>query len=208
MSRFETSTFIRNPEFANSEVILKVCQKLGWAYEIINEEIVVNSLGPNFEMEGEYALKIVGNKIVYNTYYLNNSREIVRNFNLKFSELNVTYAKESILKEFKKKGFTYRSNDNLNPINDEVMSFFMVGRSKIKGETEPVGKIKITILKDGSIVTDSDYLPDDVNKLAHEAMDRIEVNFGDNRKMTKKEIPFKYRNRIVEEKSKNIIKRK
>lgn len=208
MSRFETSTFVRNSEFANSEVILDVIQKLGWAYEIINDEIIVSSVGSNSEMQGEYALKIVGNRIIYNTYYLNNSQEIVRNFKSKFSELNVAYAKESILKEFKRKGFTFKSNDNFKPTNDEVVSFFMVGRSKIKGETEPVGRIKITILKDGTIVTDSDYLPDDVNKLAHQAMDNIEVDFGDSRKMTKKEVPLKYRDRILKESNKNIIKRK
>ena len=88
MSRFETSTFVRNSEFANSEVILDVIQKLGWAYEIINNEIIVSSVGSNSEMQGEYALKIVGNRIIYNTYYLNNSQEIVRNFKSKFSELN------------------------------------------------------------------------------------------------------------------------
>lgn len=47
----------------------------------------------------------------------------------------------------------------------------MVGRSKDKNETEPVAQIKFTILKDGTIVTDSDYLPNDVNERAHDAMD-------------------------------------
>lgn len=46
----------------------------------------------------------------------------------------------------------------------------MVGRSKDKNETEPVAQIKFTILKDGTIVTDSDYLPNDVNERAHDAM--------------------------------------
>lgn len=50
----------------------------------------------------------------------------------------------------------------------------MVGRSKDKNETEPVAQIKFTILKDGTIVTDSDYLPNDVNERAHDAMDVLE----------------------------------
>ena len=68
----------------------------------------------------------------------------------------------------------------------------MVGRSKDKTEDEPVAQIKFTILKDGTIVTDSDYLPNDVNEKAHDAMDELEILLGNKRVMTKKEIPSKY----------------
>ena len=68
----------------------------------------------------------------------------------------------------------------------------MVGRSKDKNETEPVPQIKFTILKDGTIVTDSDYLPNDVNERAHDAMDVLEQLLGNKRVMTKKPIPAKY----------------
>ena len=59
----------------------------------------------------------------------------------------------------------------------------MVGRSKDKNETEPVAQIKFTILKDGTIVTDSDYLPNDVNERAHDAMDVLEQLLGNKRVM-------------------------
>lgn len=72
----------------------------------------------------------------------------------------------------------------------------MVGRSKDKNETEPVGQIKFTILFDGTVISDSNYLPEDVNKLAHAAMDSIDLNFSSQRVMTKKEIPLKYKDRM------------
>lgn len=72
----------------------------------------------------------------------------------------------------------------------------MVGRSKDKNETEPVAQIKFTILKDGTIVTDSDYLPNDVNERAHDAMDVLEQLLGNKRVMTKKPIPAKYAGKL------------
>ena len=72
----------------------------------------------------------------------------------------------------------------------------MVGRSKDRGEIEQVGQIKFTILNDGTVISDSDYLPIDVNQLAHAAMDAVELNFSSKRIMTKKEIPLKYKNII------------
>ena len=64
--------------------------------------------------------------------------------------------------------------------------------SKDKNEDEPVAQIKFTILKDGTIVTDSDYLPNDVNERAHDAMDVLEQLLGNKRVMTKKPVPAKY----------------
>lgn len=41
-------------------------------------------------------------------------------------------------------------------------------------------------------MTDSDYLPNDVNERAHEAMDILEQLLGNKRVMTKKPVPAKY----------------
>ena len=110
-----------------------------------------------------------------------------------FYALNAAYAKNSLVQEFKKKGFTYKANDRFTPTTEEVYGFFMVGRSKDKNEDEPVAQIKFVILKDGTIVTDSDYLPNDVNERAHDAMDVLEQLLGNKRIMTKKtNIPAKY----------------
>ena len=69
----------------------------------------------------------------------------------------------------------------------------MVGRSKDKNEDEPLAQIKFVILTDGTLATDSDYLPNDVNERAHDAMDVLEQLLGNKRIMTKKtNIPAKY----------------
>ena len=68
----------------------------------------------------------------------------------------------------------------------------MIGRSKDKNEDEPVAQIKFDIMHDGTIVTDSDYLPNDVNERAHDAMDVLEQLMGNKRVMTKKPVPSKY----------------
>ena len=59
-------------------------------------------------------------------------------------------------------------------------------------EDEPIARIKFTILTDGTIVTNSDYLPNDVNERAHDAMDVLEKLLGNKRVMTKKEVPARY----------------
>ena len=81
--------------------------------------------------------------------------------------------------------------------HDEIVyKFIMVGRSKDKDETEPIGEVTFSILRDGTVISDSNYLPDDVNKRAHAAMDLIDGNFQSKRIMVKKDIPLKYRSKI------------
>ena len=58
--------------------------------------------------------------------------------------------------------------------------------SRCQNEKEKRYEIKFSILNDGTVVTDSNYLPDDVNEMAHAAMDDIQEAFGRERKMTKK----------------------
>jgi hypothetical protein len=121
-----------------------------------------------------------------------NAAQKVEELQNQFHALNAAYAKKSLVQEFKKKGFNYKPNEHFTPTTEEVYCFFMVGRSKDKNEDEPVAQIKFTILKDGTIVTDSDYLPNDVNERAHEAMDVLEQLLGNKRVMTKKPVPAKY----------------
>ena len=98
----------------------------------------------------------------------------------------------------------FKANDKFIQTENEKLSFYMVGRSKDKIEAEPIGQIKFIILDDGTVVSDSNYLPSDVNKLAHEAMDNIDFNFSSKRVMTKKEIPLKYREKIAQSKTAQI----
>jgi hypothetical protein len=196
MSRFETSKFVRNASIMNQECLIEACQKLNWKFIRQGDELLITDIGIKQSFGNEYAIKVKGNNVTYNTYYLGNAKEYVQKLQSVYNELNIEYSQTTIINEFKKKGFTFKSNDKFVAANEEKVSFFMVGRSKDKNETEPIGQIKFTILNDGTVISDSNYLPDDVNKLAHAAMDSIDLNFSSKRIMTKKEIPLKYKNKI------------
>lgn len=196
MSRFETSKFVRDKSVMNQECLIQACEKLNWKYKMIGDELHITDIGIKHAFYGEYAIMLKGNKVTYNSYYLGNSNHYVDRLKNIYSELHIEYSKNLILTQFKNKGFTYKSNEKFIPNETEKISFFMVGRSKNKNEIEPIGQIKFTILDDGTIISDSNYLPDDINKLAHEAMDGIDMNFNTKRIMTKKDIPLKYQNRL------------
>ena len=196
MSRFETSRFVRNASVMNQERLLEACQKLKWKFAKQGDELLITDIGIKQSFGNEYAIKVKGSSVTYNTYYLGNAKEYVQKLQGVYNELNIEYSKTTIIKEFKNKGFTFKSNDKFEATEEEKISFFMVGRSKDKNETEPVGQIKFTILFDGTVISDSNYLPDDVNKLAHAAMDNIDLNFSSKRVMTKKEVPLKYKDKI------------
>lgn len=198
MSRFESSRFVRNPQVMNADVLKSACEALGWTYSVSNDTLIVTDANQGTRLYGEYALKLnlSTNEVTYNTYYMPDADSKVAELQEKFYSLNAQYSRVSLIQEFKKKGFNYKANDHFNPTTEEVYSFFMVGRSKEKTEDEPVAQIKFTILRDGTIVTDSDYLPNDVNERAHDAMDILEQLLGNKRVMTKKPIPAKYLSKI------------
>ena len=194
MSRFESSRFVRNSNVMNAEVLKTACDSLGWKYSLINNILTVSNADQMHNMYGEYLLQVnlITNKVSYNTYYTPNASQKVIELQNAFYKLNAEYARKALIQSFKRKGFTYLSNDKFQPTDEEVYSFFMVGRSHDKTEDEPIAQIKFLILKDGTIVTDSDYLPNDVNEKAHAAMDELEILLGNKRIMTKKDIPSKY----------------
>ena len=201
MSRFETSKFVRNTSVMNQNCLIDACKKLNWKYNIVGDELLISDIGIKQSFDNEFAIKVKGNQVTYNIYYLGNTKEYVQQLQSVYNELNVEYSKTMIINEFKNKGFTFKSNDKFVQTAEEKVSFFMVGRSKDKTETEPVGQIKFTILNDGTVISDSNYLPDDVNKLAHAAMDAVDLHFSSKRIMTKKEIPLKYKDRINKSKT-------
>ena len=196
MSRFESSTFVRNANAMSKDILIDACKELGWSYKICNEAVLVTDLGINQKFYGEYAIKVENNTVTYNTYYLGNTSEYVTLLKEKYASLNVEYSKKSVIDAFKSKGFTYKSIPSFVPNKETVYKFIMVGRSKDKEETEPIGEVTFSILSDGTVVSDSNYLPDDVNKRAHQAMDLIDGNFQSKRVMIKKDIPVKYRAKV------------
>ena len=198
MSRFESSRFIRNSNVMNAEVLKSACDSLMWEYTIKDNILTISDANQTQNMYGEYILQLnlTTKQVSYNTYYTPDAKTKVEELQNAFYKLNAEYARKSLIQSFKSKGFTYLSNDKFHPTEEEVYSFFMVGKSKDKTENEPVATIKFTILKDGTIVTDSDYLPNDVNEKAHDAMDELETLLGNKRVMTKKEVPLKYQHKM------------
>lgn len=204
MSCFESSTFLKNPDLMNQEVLIAACKQLGWKYTSAGNELIIFQLNTNDNLQGEFAMKILGNKITYNTYYLQNSKNKVLELQSTFYDLNVKYTEESIIREFKKQGWTFKSNNKFKTNENERLSFYMIGRSKLKDETEPISQIKFTILKDGSVKTDSDYIPKDIHELADKAMESLEIIFGNKREIHGKEIPLKYKHKTFCENKKTI----
>lgn len=198
MSRFESSRFVRNNKIMNVEVLKDACDSLGWTYSLKGHVLFITDVKQKANLYGEFALKVnvETNEVVYNTYYLPNAPQQIKDLQDKFYLINAEYAKKSLIQEFKKKGFTYKTNVHFVPTSETLYSFFMVGRTKDKNEEEPVAQIRFDILKDGTIITDSDYLPNDVNERAHEAMDFLEKLMGNKRVMTKKKVPSKYLHKI------------
>jgi hypothetical protein len=188
----------------NQDILISACEKLGWKYDVKGNELTVFQLNSNENLRDEYAMKIIGNIVTYNTFYLNNAQSKVRELQNTFYELNVKYAEEGIIREFKNQGWTFKSNNKFNANENEKVSFYMVGRSKLKDETEPISQIKFTILKDGSVKTDSDYIPKDIHELADKAMGFLEDLFGNKRQINGKEIPLKYKYKTFCENKKTI----
>lgn len=194
MSRFESSRFVRNNNIMNKDVLISACNALGWTYKLDGDVLTVSDVKQQATLYGEFALRLNTrtNEVVYNTFYLPNVSQKVQELQEQFYRINAEYARKSLIQEFKKKGFTYKTNDRFTPTTETLYSFFMIGRSKDKNEDEPVAQIKFDIMHDGTIVTDSDYLPNDVNERAHDAMDVLEQLMGNKRVMTKKTVPSKY----------------
>lgn len=209
MSRFESSKFVKNPQIMNQQILKIACDKLGWKYEIKNNELLITDVKQNIQLHGEFALKVTGDTVVYNSYYLKNGKELINELQTVFFPMNVEYAKNTVISSFEQKGFTLKKLYDFKSTEEEVERFCMVGNTKLTNESTKRFEIQFSILKDGTVVTDSNYLPDDVNELAHKAMDEIETKFGNKRIMTKKpEYDKLIREHKLKNESKNINKLK
>jgi hypothetical protein len=209
MSRFESSKFLKSPSAMNHQVLRKACDNLGWKHKVVNDELIILNTGDEQNLHGEFVLKVKGDQVIYNSYYITNGQKLVKELQKVFYPLNVNYSKQSIIQEFEKNGFTFKRDWDFSKTDEIAEHFFMVGETKIENEETKRFEIEFSILIDGTVVTDSNYLPDDVNDMAHLAMDEIELLLGNKRVMTKKEIPVEYRNRVKSRTSEiNRIKNK
>jgi len=196
MSRFESSKFLKSPSAMNQQVLKVACDTLGWQYKIVNDELIILDVGSQENLHGEFVLKVKGDQVIYNSYYIKNGQELVKELQSVFYPLNVNYSKQAVVQEFERNGFTLKRDWDFTKTAEVAEHFYMVGETKIEDEEIKRYEIEFSILTDGTVITDSNYLPDDVNDLAHLAMDEIENLLGNKRVMTKKEIPVEYRNRV------------
>lgn len=186
MSRYESSRFVRDPKVMNQEVLAQACDKLGWKYVVRGDELLVTSLGGSERLHGEYALKLSAGTVTYNSYYLKNGAEFVEELKAAFFPLNVEYARNSVIRSFSAQGFVYKKDYSFRPTDEVADHFSMVAHTELPDEKEKRYEVAFSILRDGTVVTDSNYLPDDVNDRAHRSMDRLQELFGSERVMTKK----------------------
>ena len=201
MSCFESSTFLKSPQVMNQEILKKACEKLGWKFEIKKEQetqvLYVFDTNKNTNLHGEFALKVIDNVVTYNSYYMKNGQQLINVLESQFYDLNVVYAKETILREFQAVGFKFLPDWKFTPTEKEKEKFKMVASTKMPNETEKRTEIEFLIKYDGTIVTDSNYIPEDIHRLADKAMDAIDKSFGTKRKegeqIMRKPIPSIYR---------------
>ena len=170
----------------NPDVLVQACDKLGWKFIRKGEDILVTDVGGKEQLYGEYALKLSNGTVTYNSYYLQNGQELVEELKSTFFPLNVEYARDSVIRSFSARGFTYKKDYSFRPTEDVADHFSMVGYTELPDEKEKRYEVAFSILKDGTVITDSNYLPDDVNDKAHQSMDRLQELFGRERVMTKK----------------------
>lgn len=186
MSRYESSKFVRDPKVMNKEVLAQACDKLGWKYVLKGDDLLITDLGGKEKLHGEFALKVSGDTVTYNSYYLKNGQELVEELKAVFFPLNVEYARNSVIRSFSAHGFTYKKDYSFRPTEEVADHFSMVGYTELPGEKEKRYEVAFSILRDGTVITDSNYLPDDVNDRAHQSMDHLQELFGRERVMTKK----------------------
>lgn len=79
MSCFESSTFLKNPQVMNQEILKKACEMLGWKFEIKSEQnkqvLYVYDANQKANLKGEFALKVIDNVVTYNSYYMKNDSD-------------------------------------------------------------------------------------------------------------------------------------
>ena len=199
MSCFETSTFLPDQEIIDPEIILRACDALGWTYQKLRDELRITAVGDHRNLHGEAALRIQGNRIMWNTYYQRDGHSQAAQIQHKYREIlfetRIAYAYQSIVEAFTAQGFALVPARNFVPDAHIKHRFDMKGRSKIKTETEPTAKIRFEIDARGNVTTSSDYIPEDIHLKADQAMAQLEQLFGTRRKIKPKAIPARYKNK-------------
>ena len=222
MSCFESSLFKRNQIIANAHFMAKACQKLGLSSEDLGPIVRIYDDKPQLLMIIDYGRVFYNNNQdedlikaleAESTIMMqemldemqrreeNNRREIQQREEQKrirqLRLLNVEYARMSIVQIFEEKGFYHQPDNNFRPTVKEIDRFYMCAYTSMDEDPEDrITNIQFTILSNGSIVSDSNYIPEDVHEKADEAMESLEKAMGCQRRegieIKRKRIPEKY----------------
>ncbi len=161
--------------------------------------------------------------MTFNRFYLRDGAEKVQQLRETFKRLVVEYADDGSGRRLKKKVSLVQDDplqDALTPVGTAVDQPAFASRSRythdqLKGkivrnlvatgvtrlpeETEPVIVIRFSILDDGTVVSDSNYIPRDVHDRADYAMASLDLFFGSKRRegyeIRRKRIPEAYRDK-------------
>lgn len=199
MSCFEQSVFKKNHAVLDIELLAQACENMGWQYIQKGNSFVVTSVphGPN--TSGEAVLTVTGNQVKWNNYYRRDGQELSstlqQSYQNSYNAMQVQYALDAINKAFTSRGFTLLQDRNFAPGSEVKHRFWMKSRSKEASEKGVITKILFEVLNDGSVRTDSDYIPRDVHEWADAAMDELSRFLGVERKISPKDIPAKYRHK-------------
>lgn len=211
MSCWETSEFINDPEKVDRNIMIEACSRLGWKFNQINGKLVINDAKQGSTLYGESAIEIVGNRIRYNDYYMRNGAEKINELQYEYMCLYVSHIEETIKEKFRSVGYNILPNNRFVAKETQVSSFFVVARSKLQDSKGVEARIKFTILKDGSIESDSNYIPDDIHILANEAMSSLQKIIDCKRIVSKKPrhlIPSKHKVKVKSIKTIQTIKKR
>ena len=209
MSCWETSTFLPNPNNMKVSLLKDACQKLNWKFSVDNTVLTVWDAKQNSELYGEYALRVEGNNVTYNDYYMKNGMDKLNELKSTYMLLYLPYLVEKIQTTFREVGYSVRVNERFTKDATKYASFYVVASSKLKEEKGVEGKIKFTVLTDGTVETDSNYIPSDIHEFADQAMEKLEETLTMDREIKPKPrhlIPKEQRNKAhCKAKSKKII---
>lgn len=224
MSCFESSVFLKNPQVMDQNLLADACDQLGWMYKRLDDTFMVTYTGGQREVFfGEPLLVVRGNYVSVNRFHPHDAAEKVEQLREAFYRLNVEYAEQAVRKAFEQEGFTVENDslqDALTPVGtvvDQPESRFRgrhahdgrqgrivrnlvaTGVTRIPDETEPIAVIRFSILDDGTVVSDSNYIPRDVHDDADQAMLTLDRMFGSQRRegleIRRKKIPPAYRDK-------------
>jgi hypothetical protein len=200
MSCFESSRFRRDFRTVTPRIMKLTCEKLGWQFiEIGVSRYVLTDNASFFEVEQgtiRYNSEIQEDAVELFTQVVN---DVVAAQRKKFLDLQIEYARRAVITHFEEKGFYYQSDNSFRPTSTEIDRFYMCAYTQLREEDSEDRKTSIlfTIMRDGSVVSDSNYIPEDVHEAADEAMEALEVSMGHKRRegveIKRKVIPEKYK---------------